>query len=58
VRKFRGATYTITVINPGHVSKGVVSVTVDGEPLEGNMVPIFGSGTSHTVEVLMGTEKE
>jgi cellobiose phosphorylase len=58
VRKFRGATYTITVINPGHVSKGVVSVTVDGEPLEGNMVPIFESGTSHTVEVLMGTEKE
>jgi cellobiose phosphorylase len=56
VRKFRGATYNIKVKNPEHISKGVVSVMVDGKAIESNVLPIFGCGTSHTVEVLMGTE--
>jgi cellobiose phosphorylase len=52
-RRFRGAEYAITVKNPNHVSKGVRSVTVDGKPIEGSVVPAFTSGT-HTVEVVMG----
>ncbi|VGO14514.1 Cellobiose phosphorylase [Pontiella desulfatans] len=55
VRKFRGATYRIEVENPEHISKGVASVVVDGEPVEGNVVPVFDGG-EHSVEVLMGRE--
>ncbi|OQA13391.1 MAG: N,N'-diacetylchitobiose phosphorylase [Firmicutes bacterium ADurb.Bin356] len=52
-RKFRGATYNISVKNPKGVSKGVVSVKVDGKDIEGQVLPIFEKG-GHVVEVLMG----
>ncbi len=54
VRKFRNAIYKIDVKNPNHVSKGVVSMLVDGENVEGNIVPIFSDGKSHKVEIIMG----
>lgn len=53
-RVFRGATYEISIHNPDGVQKGVRSVTVDGEEIEGNVLPVFPEGTSHRVEVLMG----
>ncbi len=53
-RVFRGATYEIRVQNPSHVSKSVVQVTVDGQPITGNIVPIFEDGGTHTVEVVLG----
>ncbi len=53
-RKFRDAVYDITVKNPDHISKGIKSVTVDGNAVEGNIVPAFGDGKTHTVEVVMG----
>ena len=53
-RKYRGATYRIRVNNPQKISKGVKSVTVDGEPVAGNTLPIFGDGKEHAVEVIMG----
>ncbi|WP_295089362.1 glycosyl transferase [uncultured Ruminococcus sp.] len=53
-RQFRGATYDITVKNPDHVCKGIKSVSVDGNAIEGNVLPVFGDGKHHTVEVLMG----
>jgi cellobiose phosphorylase len=53
-RKFRGATYQITVENPDGVCKGVRSVTVDGEPIEGNLLPAFGDHQPHAVSVVMG----
>ncbi|MBE5941664.1 MAG: glycosyl transferase [Lachnospiraceae bacterium] len=53
-RQFRGDTYEITVKNPSHVCKGVKSVTVDGNAIEGNVLPVFGDGKTHTVEVIMG----
>ena len=36
------------------VCKGVKSVTVDGKAIEGNVLPVFGDGKAHTVEVVMG----
>lgn len=36
-RDFRGTTYHIEVENPDHVEKGVASVTVDGNAIEGNL---------------------
>jgi cellobiose phosphorylase len=53
-RKFRDATYEIKVTNPNNISKGVKSVTVDGEAIDGNILPIFGDETVHQVEVVLG----
>ena len=52
-RQFRGATYDITVKNPNHVCKGVKSMTVDGKPVDGNVIPVMDGG-KHTVEVVLG----
>jgi len=53
-REFRGATYYITVENPGHVCKGVKSVTVDGKAIDGNVIPVLDSGT-HQVRIVLGS---
>jgi cellobiose phosphorylase len=53
-RKFRGATYNIKVINKKHVSKGVERVIIDGQTHSPNLLPIFGTGTTHDVVVEMG----
>ncbi len=53
-RIFRGARYTITVENPEHVCKGVKTITVDGYPLEGNVLPVFSDDTEHEVHVILG----
>ena len=53
-RKFRNATYNITVANPDHVCKGIKTVTVDGNAIEGNILPVFADGAEHSVEVVMG----
>ncbi|MFA4943951.1 MAG: hypothetical protein WC789_04540 [Lentisphaeria bacterium] len=52
-RHFRGAIYRITVRNPEHVERGAVEVAVDGRAIAGNLVPIFGDGKTHTVDVTM-----
>lgn len=53
-RKFRGATYNIEVKNPNHVSTGVKSITVDGEAIDGNVVPTLDAGREYQVEVILG----
>jgi len=52
-RKYRGAEYAITIKNPSHVCKGIRSVTVDGNAIDGNILPVFDGGV-HNVEVVMG----
>jgi cellobiose phosphorylase len=53
-RVFRGATYEIAVSNAAHVSRGVRSVVVDGQRLDGVIAPAFGDGAVHRVGVTMG----
>ncbi len=53
-RVFRGAIYEIHVSNPGNVQKGVRSITVDGKPIEGNILPVLKEGEKHRIEVVMG----
>ena len=45
-REFRGARYEIEVKNPGHVSKGIASIEVNGQPLpEGcATIPVMPQG--------------
>lgn len=53
-RKFRGATYHIEVKNPNHVSKGIKTLTVNGEAIQGNVIPTAKAGTEVKVEVVLG----
>ena len=53
-RAFRGAQYDIEILNPDHVCKGVKSVEVDGNAIEGNVIPSFSDGKTHTVKVILG----
>ena len=60
-RDFRGTTYHVTVKNPNHVEKGVISMTVDGKDVDvsgisGGMIPIaLADGKKDVnVEVVMG----
>ncbi|MBB6462580.1 GH36-type glycosyl hydrolase domain-containing protein [Flammeovirga kamogawensis] len=55
-RKFRGATYNIEIKNPNGVSKGVAAIIVNGEEIEGNIIPVLPAG-NHSVEVIMGEPK-
>ena len=48
-RAWRGAEYEITITKPKGVVTGRVSVTVDGQPIEGQLVPAFGDGKRHRV---------
>jgi cellobiose phosphorylase len=50
-RKFRGATYNIKVVNENHVNKGVSKVIIDDKEQTSNILPIFGDGKIHNVEV-------
>ncbi len=53
-REFRGATYNIEVFNPKHISKGVLQLIVNGEEIDGNIVPILEKGKKHSIQVIMG----
>jgi cellobiose phosphorylase len=52
-RAYRNAVYNIKITNPDHISKGIKSVTVDGNAIEGNVLPVFDGG-EHEVTVVMG----
>jgi cellobiose phosphorylase len=54
IRKFRGATYNIKVINKNHVSKGVSRITLDGKVHDSNLIPVSEAGTTHSVLLEMG----
>ena len=53
-RSYRGDIYNIKISNPEHICKGVKLITVDGEIIQGNILPVFGDGKAHKVEVEMG----
>jgi len=54
VRKFRGATYNIEVKNPAKVQKGVKTLTVDGKPVAGCIIPLMPEGKTYNVEIILG----
>jgi cellobiose phosphorylase len=53
VRRFREATYRIRVRKPRGVRGRVSSVTVDGRPVEGNLVPLSPWGEDVEVEAII-----
>ncbi|MEF1281408.1 N,N'-diacetylchitobiose phosphorylase, partial [Vibrio fortis] len=52
-RQWRGATYNITVKNPNAVSKGVASITINGEAVKG-AIPVQAEGSVNDVVVVLG----
>ncbi len=52
-RQWRGASYNIQVKNPNSVSKGVQSITINGEEVNG-AVPVQAEGSVNDVIVIMG----
>lgn len=53
-RRYRGAVYHIRVENPHAVQKGVQSVTVNGAPIAGTLLPLAKAGENVEVVVTMG----
>ena len=53
-RTYRGARYHISVDNPNGVEKGVARMLVNGEPAEGNVIPVQSSGTEVDIKITMG----
>ena len=51
-RKYRGATYNINVKTNGS-QKGVKSMTVNGQAVEGNIIPFVEGQNEYNVEVVM-----
>ncbi|MDE7287387.1 MAG: cellobiose phosphorylase, partial [Lachnospiraceae bacterium] len=52
-RHFRGADYHVVIRNPGHVENGTAKIWVDGAPIAGTVLPDFGDGKRHEVEVVL-----
>lgn len=53
-RKFRGATYEIEVRNPHGVNQGIREMTLNGEQVEGSLLPLCAEGSVNRVKVLLG----
>jgi len=53
-RKYRGVTYVIRISNPDGVEHGIRSMTADGQPVSGNLVPIPQEKNTCSVDVVMG----
>ena len=53
-RCYRQADYHIHVENPNGVEKGVARLIVNGEAVDGNVIPVQPAGSSVDVQVVMG----
>jgi cellobiose phosphorylase len=53
-RKFRGVNYHIEVNNPDGLSKGVKEITIDGNIINGNIIPPVKDKKEVNVKVIMG----
>ncbi|MBQ8638238.1 MAG: glycosyl transferase [Lachnospiraceae bacterium] len=53
-RTFRGVTYVIEVTNPNGAEKGIKSLVVDGQVVEGNIIPFDASKKTVHVSAVLG----
>jgi cyclic beta-1,2-glucan synthetase len=57
--RYRSAVYEIRVENPHEVSRGILTLKLDGAPLgggEGVRIPLRDDGATHLVDVVLGTD--
>ncbi|HYH03257.1 MAG TPA: glycosyl hydrolase family 65 protein, partial [Bacillota bacterium] len=55
-RTFRGKQFTIVVKNPNHQSSGVAELRINGEWVEGSLIPLTITKQENLVEVVLGTK--
>ena len=48
--------YEVEVANPQHVSRGVESVELDGQPVPEKEIPLYDDGIAHTVRIQLGPQ--
>lgn len=53
VRRFRGATYDITIENPKGFARGVKEISADGRKIYGSIIPPFKDKKTHRIKVTM-----
>jgi cellobiose phosphorylase len=53
-RKFRGATYHIEITNPSGINHGVKELLLNGQKVEGNVIPLQKTGSINDVKVMLG----
>ena len=53
VRKFRGSTYNIHIVNRAGDEKGVLTLTVDGAAVDGDTIPADATPATHEVEAVL-----
>ena len=53
-RRFRGTWITIRIENPSHTNGGVQSLTLNGESIDGNIIPADRLTEANTVKVVLG----
>ena len=56
-RKFRGATYNITIENPNGLNSGIECINLDGTIINGNIIPPQPAG-NYNVQVVLSVEKK
>ena len=54
VRKFRGSTYNIHIVNKAGDEKGKLTLTVDGAAVDGSVIPADKTPATHEVEAVLG----
>jgi len=53
-RRYRRATYEITVENPDHVCQGVREIEVDGRRHDSYLLPVFPPAETHAIRLVLG----
>jgi cellobiose phosphorylase len=53
-RRFRRGNFSIRVLNPQHVCRGVKEMSMDGKVISGNLIPADLPGGEHVVELILG----
>jgi cellobiose phosphorylase len=54
VRKFRNKIFRIQILNPSEASCGVKELTLNGQKIKGNVIPVSLAKEENVVKVLMG----
>ena len=57
-RLFRGATYSIIILNPSGISKGIKEIRVDGRRFNSTVIPAFNDNKEHKIKVVMGDKSK
>ena len=52
-RKFRGSEYEVHILNQAGDEKGEIQLTVDGNPIDGCVIPADAAPCRHRVEVVI-----